>query len=219
MTAATAQSLSLENFKSYRDTGFLVVDTRSPQEFAEGFVPGAISIPFDNNFSDLVETLILSDRGLILVSHEGPAEAEALKALGFSNIAGYLEGGMHTWLEAGEAPDMVISIGSHEFSLDFKHDDSLTVYDLRPALGFQQEHLKNATNKSVEGLLNEISDFPTNKTYYLMCYDGALSMGVNALLKARGYHNFYHIAGGFKAVREEEKIELIAPNGKPNQGS
>lgn len=214
MTNAIANPMALDEFKEYRDKGFLVIDTRNPQEFAETFVPGAVNIPFEGNFGDNLDTLVLSDRGLILIANDGPAEINALKELGFSNVGGYLEGGMNTWLNGNEPIDMVISIDPHEFSLDFKHDDNIGIYDIRPELGFQQEHLKNAINKSPETLLSELPEFVTNKTYYILCYDGFLSMGVISLIKARGYHNFYHVAGGFQAVKEEEKVELIRAKGQ-----
>ncbi len=214
MTTSTSGPLSLADFKTYRDKGFMVVDTRTPQEFAEGFIPGAVNVPFETDFDDYVKTLLLSDRGVILISQDGDAEVEALKALGFTNIGGYLDGGMNSWLKANEPLDMVISIGPHEFSLDYRHDEGISVYDLRPEIGFQQEHLKDTVNTSSSELLNQLEDFPTNKTYYVMCYDGTLSMGVIALIKARGYHNFYHVAGGYKAVRDEEKVELIRAKGQ-----
>lgn len=214
MTTNTGTPLSLEDFKAYRDKGFMVIDTRSPQEFAEGFIPEAVNVAFETDFDDYVKTLLLSDRGVILVSHEGNPEIEALKTLGFTNVAGFLEGGMDTWLQAGEPLDMVISIGPNEFSLDYRHDEEISVYDLRPEIGFQQEHLKDTVNTTTTELLNQLSDFPNNKTYYVMCYDGILSMGVIALIKARGHHNFYHVAGGYKSVRDEDKVELIRAKGQ-----
>ncbi len=211
--------LPLETFKNYREQGFLVVDTRSPQEFSEGFIPGAVNIPYEDDFGAYVQHLVLSDRGLILVAHNGPEECQSLKDLGFSNVGGFLKEGMSAWFDAGEPLDMVISIGPHEFSLDFKHESDIKVYDLRPEVGFQQEHLKDSINKKPETLLGELEDFPTNKTFYVMCYDGYLSMGLIALIKARGYHNFYHVAGGYKAAREEEKVELIQAKGNQQKQS
>jgi len=206
--------MDLADFKEYRDQGFQVIDTRSPREFAEGFIPGAINLAFEADMGDFVDQLVLKDRGIILVAHDGPQEAEALKALGFTNVAGYLAGGMETWLNAGEPLDMVISISPQEFALDFKHDENIRVFDLRPEIGFQQEHLKDAMNKTPETLLSELPDLSTNQTYYVLCYDGFLSMGVIALIKQRGYHNFYHVAGGYKAAGNEEKVEIIRAKGQ-----
>ena len=203
--------LNLTDFKTYRDKGFLVVDTRDPQDFAAGFVPGSLNLSFDGSFEEPIFTLVMKDRAIILVAEDGPAEINALKEAGFTNIAGYLSGGFQNWLDAGEQIDMIISISPYELALDFKHDENLTLYDLRPELAFQQEHLKNSYNRTVDGLLNELPDLHTNKTYYLLCWDGRISMAVISLLKERGYHNFYHIAGGFQAAREEEKVELIKP--------
>lgn len=204
-------NLSLNEFQEYKDKGFMVVDTRSPSEFSNSLIPGAVNVPYTSRFYEIAEALLFKDRGLILVAHQGQPEVEALKSAGFTNVAGYLEGGMQAWLEAGQSLDMVISIEPGEFALDFKHDDQLTVYDLRPALAFQQEHLTESLNRTPEDLLAELQDLHTNKTYYLICSDGQLSMGMTGLLKNRGYHNFYHVEGGFEATRDQEKIELTKP--------
>lgn len=207
----TNLALSLKDFNEYKQKGFMVVDTRSPAEFAASLIPGAVNVPYAERFYELAEALLYKDRGTLLIAHQGQPEVEALKHAGFTNVAGFLEGGMQTWLDDGQPLDMVISIDSGEFSLDFKHDERLSVYDVRPAIAFQQEHLTESLNRTPESLLEELTDLHTNKTYYVICSDGQLSMGVLGLLKARGYHNFYHVEGGFEAIRQEEKVELTRP--------
>ncbi len=208
---ATNRSLSLADFQAYKNKGFLVVDTREPQEFAEGLIPGAVNVPFTDRFTELAEQLLDKDRGLVLVGPAGDDALNALKTGGFTNVAGYLQGGMATWQDNDQPLDMVISIDPGEFALDFKHDDGLTLFDLRPSVGFQQEHLTESFNRTPEQLLAELPDLQRNKTYYVICADGQLSMGVMGLIKNRGYHNFYHVAGGFEAIRQEDKVELTRP--------
>lgn len=205
------QTLSLADFKSYKEKGLLVVDTRNTEAFAEGLIPGSVNIAYNNRFEELAGKLLDKDRGLILLSAEGSSAMESLKAAGFTNVAGFLEGGMETWQNAGEPLDMVISIDPVEFALDFKHDEGLTLFDLRPEVAFQQEHLTESFNRTPEQLLEELPDLHRNKTYYLLCADGQLSMGLMGLLKNRGYHNFYHVSSGFEAVSQEEKVELTRP--------
>ncbi len=214
------QILSLADFKAYKEKGFLVVDTRTTEEFAEGLIPGSVNIPYNNRFEELAGKLLDKDRGLILLSANGPSAMESLKGTGFTNVTGFLEGGMETWQNAGESLDMVISIDPGEFALDFKHDEGLTLFDLRPEVAFQQEHLTESFNRMPEQLLEEIADLHRNKTYYLLCADGQLSMGLMGFLKNRGYHNFYHVSGGFEAVSKEEKVELtrLTQPKKPNTG-
>jgi hydroxyacylglutathione hydrolase len=214
------QTLSLADFQSYKEKGFLVVDTRNTEAFAEGLIPGSVNIPYNSRFEELAGKLLDKDRGIILLSAEGPSVIKSLKAAGFTNVAGFLEGGMKTWQDAGKPIDMVISIEPGEFALDFKHDEGLTLFDLRPEVAFQQAHLTESFNRTPEQLLEELPDLHGNKTYYLLCADGQLSMGLMGFLKNRGYHNFYHVSGGFEAVSQEEKVELTRPAQakKPDRG-
>lgn len=214
------QNLSLEDFKAYKEKGFLVVDTRDTTDFADGLIPGSVNVPYNNRFEELANKLLDKDRGLILLTNDGVSALESLKKAGFTNVAGFLEGGMDTWQNAGEPIDMVISIEPGEFALDFKHDEGLTLFDLRPEVAYQQEHLTESFNRTPEQLLEEVADLHRNKTYYVLCADGQLSMGLMGFLKNRGYHNFYHVSGGFEAVSQEEKVELTRPAQakKPNTG-
>lgn len=81
----------------------LVLDVRSPEEFAAGRVPQAINIPFDalpDRMGELgVEDL---DREIVVYCESGRRAAEAESALrhaGFSGVR-HLEGDMVAWREA-----------------------------------------------------------------------------------------------------------------------
>lgn len=219
MSESNPLALSLVTFKTYKTKGFLVVDTRGQQLFAQGLIPGSVNVPFNTRFEELAQKLLDKDRGLILLTEEGQSALEALKSAGFTNVAGYLEGSLAVWENAGEPLDMVISIDPGEFALDFKHDEDLTLFDLRPEIGFQQEHVTESLNRTPDELLDELPDLQRNKTYYVICADGQLSMGMIGLLKKREYHNFYHVSGGFEAIRKEEKVELTRPAKSKQAGS
>jgi rhodanese-related sulfurtransferase len=49
-----------------------------------------------------------------------------------------------------------------------------------------------------------------NKTYYVHCAGGYRSMIFVSTLKARGYDNLIDVAGGFKAIKESNKLAISA---------
>lgn len=207
------EPLNPDQLIEHQKHSVMLIDVRAPQDFSEGLVPGSINIPYEDRFDELIEQFLLPDRAFVLITPEKQEEAivEALKSRGYSNVFGYLKNGFKSWMEAGHQVDMAISISAYEFSLDLKHDENIEVFDLRPEDEFKQKHLEKTMNQSVEQLMQSYDDLQDNKTYYLLCRDGAKSMGLLSYLKAQGKHNLYHIDGGFEAM-EQEDISFIEPN-------
>ena len=84
------------------DAGTVVVlDVRTPAEFAAGHVPGAVNIPYDQVASRLGE--IPKGDEIVLYCHSGRRAglaAEVLTANGYQKLA-HLEGDMPGWQQAG----------------------------------------------------------------------------------------------------------------------
>ncbi|WP_420933756.1 rhodanese-like domain-containing protein [Alteromonas sp. A081] len=84
---------------------WLLIDVRSPEEYANGHIPGAINIPhksIDEYISELQEH---KDKPIILYCHSGRRARLAMKVLqehDFTDVM-HLEGDMLGWNEAGYA--------------------------------------------------------------------------------------------------------------------
>lgn len=79
----------------------LVLDVRSPEEFKEGHVPGAVNIPYDQMASRLGD--VPKDKDLVLYCRSGRRvgiAAEVLAANGYTRLS-HLEGDMPAWVEKG----------------------------------------------------------------------------------------------------------------------
>ena len=78
-----------------------VLDVRTPAEYAEGHVPGAVNVPHDQVVSRLAE--IPKDKDVVLYCRSGRRAglaADVLAAHGYSRLS-HLEGDMQAWTEAG----------------------------------------------------------------------------------------------------------------------
>lgn len=78
-----------------------VLDVRTPDEYASGYVPGAVNIPHDRLASRLAE--VPRDRPVVLYCRSGrraAVAAELLKANGYQDLE-HLEGDMLAWTERG----------------------------------------------------------------------------------------------------------------------
>jgi rhodanese-related sulfurtransferase len=108
-TAATAreaggfQEVSAAHFDKHRSAGAVVLDVRSPEEFAKGHVPGALN--FDINAPGFASKVAGFDKSkAILVNchagSRGVIAAAELARQGFKTVCN-LEGGLAAWEKAG----------------------------------------------------------------------------------------------------------------------
>ena len=80
------------------ETGYLIVDVRRPDEFAEGHIEGAINVPNEGITDEMPEELPDKDQLLLVYCRTGRRSKEAsakLAKIGYKNI--YEIGGINTW--------------------------------------------------------------------------------------------------------------------------
>ena len=88
-----------------RDPALVVLDVRTPEEFAAGHVPGAINVPHDQLEGRLAELAPLRDKDVVVYCKSGRRSALALEVLGRNGYTRlrHLEGDMPAWEAGGPA--------------------------------------------------------------------------------------------------------------------
>ena len=106
--AASAESMSQADLLARlnrKDPDLVVLDVRTPAEFAAGHVPGARNVSHDLLSSRLAELAPLRDKQVVLYCRSGRRTllaADVLHAAGFTHLA-HLEGDYLAW-EAEHRP-------------------------------------------------------------------------------------------------------------------
>ena len=100
---AKAPSISAVELHERRESGDapVVIDVRTPDEYASGHIPGAVNIPFDQVAQRIAE--IDAPHGVALYCMVGPRARKgesALLAAGYEKVL-HLEGGLAAWQAAG----------------------------------------------------------------------------------------------------------------------
>ena len=88
----------------------VVLDVRSPEEYAEGHIPGAVNIPYDQIGAEIGSLQDYRERGLVVYCRTGRRAGVAedvLSEAGFEQVWD-LEGHMVAWQEA-ELPVSVLA--------------------------------------------------------------------------------------------------------------
>ena len=193
------------------ETNALVIDTRSPKTFGEGFIPNSINISIDGSFAVWVGTLIPDIKQEILLVTDIGREEEViirLARVGYDHAIGYLKGGFDAWKSADKDIDTIKSITAEEFAEAESNDPEINILDVRKKSEYDSEHIANAENAPLDSINNSMSMIDKNKTYYVHCAGGNRSMIFASILKARGYDNLIDVDGGFGAIKASGKFKI-----------
>jgi glyoxylase-like metal-dependent hydrolase (beta-lactamase superfamily II)/rhodanese-related sulfurtransferase len=211
------QALSPDAFETaVNETGALVLDTRDPADFAEGFIPNSINIGLDGQFASWVGTLISDIKQNILFIAEPGHEEEVVTRLarvGYDQAIGYLEGGFESWKNAGKETDSIASISPADLAAEAGKED-FDILDVRRKSEFDSEHVVNAENIPLDYINQNMSAVDKNKTHYVHCAGGYRSMIFISILKARGINKLVNIQGGFNAIKRSRTFPItdyVAP--------
>ncbi|MBL4664129.1 MAG: MBL fold metallo-hydrolase [Flavobacteriaceae bacterium] len=199
------QVLSPEAFEATaNETGAIVLDVRTPEDFIQGHVPKSIFIGLDGGFAPWVGALIADvKQPLLLITPPGREEEAVtrLSRVGFDKTLGCLDGGVKGWEKAGKEIDSLASIPAEKFQSLFGNSD-VPVFDVRKETEFETMHIENAINTPLSFINNHLSEFPKNETFYVHCAGGYRSVIAASILKSRGIHNLSDVAGGFDAIKQ-----------------
>jgi hydroxyacylglutathione hydrolase len=182
-------------------TGALILDTRAPQVFAAGFVPGAINIGIDGQFAPWVGALIADiAQPILLICDEGREEENIMRLarVGYDHTLGYLAGGIAAWREAGKPVDHIKSIAASD--LEKEWNENISVIDIRRPGEYDTAHIPGVPNKPLDYINDWMATLDHEKTYYVHCAGGYRSMIAASILKSRGYDEVIDIAGGYGAI-------------------
>lgn len=183
-------------------TSALILDTRSNEDFAKGYVPQSINIGLNGDFAPWVGALIVDVKQPILLITDAGKEEETvtrLSRVGFDHILGYLQGGVDAWAKSGKELDKVNRISPKEFEekVNIEVDK---IFDVRKESEYAAEHLDGAYNRPLAYINEWIKDVVPSEHFYMHCAGGYRSMMAASILQARGYRNFTEIDGGFSEI-------------------
>lgn len=195
--------LSAEVVESAIKNGVLVLDTRHPQVFNKGFIPGSVNIGLGGMFAIWVGTMIPDvNREIIIVAEEGKEKESIMRLsrVGFDRVIGFLHGGIDQWEKSSRNTDTINSVTADEFSKS--QNPSYTILDVRKVDEYAVNHLEGALNFPLDFINDKLSGLDKNGNYYVHCKSGYRSMIASSILRKNGFKNLVEIAGGFEAIKK-----------------
>lgn len=205
------QPLSVQAFEAaFQETDALILDTREPNVFTKGFIPGSINIGIDGNFAPWVGTLITDVKQKILLIADEGRETEVITRLarvGYDYCIGFLQGGFEAWKNAGKPVEAIETIQAAQLA-DLIKNQTVTIADVRKKSEYDSEHIIDAVNAPLDFINDSMMKIHKNETTYIHCAAGYRSVIFISILQARGYTNLINVTGGFKAIKETNKFTI-----------
>ena len=183
--------------------GALVVDTRDAATFAEGHVPGTISIPLNRSFVTWAGWLIPYDRDFYLLADEvgSPAVDLAVRELamiGLDRVGGtFGADAIRLWTHAGGRLESVPQVTVAD--LGARGGPGSTVIDVRGASEWAEGHLPGARHIPLGHLVDRLAEVPRGSPVVLQCQGGGRSQIAAGLLQAHGIGRVSNLVGGLAA--------------------
>ena len=186
----------------------VIVDTRSMLEFGGGHIAGAINIEDRGELSVWAGWMLDPTQPLIIVLRSDYKLDEVVSLFwrtGFTNIAGYLVGGMSAWAQAGLPMDHIQQIDVYTLYQDLK---AVQVLDVRAPQEWSSGRIPNAKHIYLPDLPKRMGELNKKVPVATYCGTGYRASIASSLLKQAGFEDVRNVPGSWIAwIKAELPIE------------
>jgi hydroxyacylglutathione hydrolase len=199
--------LSAGEVAALQDAGALLIDARSPAEFAAAHIPGSVNVGLGTSFAIWAGWLAPYDREVVLIlprdDHYDEARTE-LRRIGIDTVAGFLQSGIEAWTESGRPTGSLQELSIDELAERLiAAKNELRVIDVRDEAEWVSGHVPDACNLPAGAIAQgAMADVDPDVPVAVMCGSGYRSAVAASLLKHRGIKNVMTVPGGMSAWTE-----------------
>ncbi|HEX3251239.1 MAG TPA: rhodanese-like domain-containing protein [Pyrinomonadaceae bacterium] len=180
--------------------GHVLLDVRAATDFGAAHVPGSINIGLGGQFAMWAGSLIPLNSAIIIIADTSAQVDESvvrLARVGIENVAGYLEGGVQSWQDAGLPVDAIAQVSVSQLKEQMANSD-LQIVDVRRPGEYVSGHVPSALNAPLASLDKSLNPLPLKKDKLtaVICAGGYRSSAAASLLQQKGFSNLLNVSGG-----------------------
>jgi hydroxyacylglutathione hydrolase len=199
---AAPRALSPAEAADQAERGALLLDVRDGAAFGAGHVPGSLHVGLQGQFASWAGTLAPPDRAIVVVADDEASAAEAvlrLSRVGLESVAGFLDGGLAAWADAGRPVATLSQITADELKARLAESRELAVLDVRRPTEYASGHVPGARNLPLDQLAREDGGLDRARPMAVLCAGGYRSSAACSLLEGRGFKALFNVVGGTSA--------------------
>jgi hydroxyacylglutathione hydrolase len=196
--------LAAHQVAAHRDAGALLIDARSPHEFAAGHIPGSVNVGLVGNFTLWAGALAPYDRDVVLIlpaDDRYDAARTDLRRIGIDRVAGYLAGGIDAWT-AGKLPAATLAemTVAELASAVGPARNGLMILDVRDKTEWERGHIPGARNVPAGDIARGVvPDLDGAAPVVVVCGSGYRASVAASLLHRAGVPHVVTTPGGMDA--------------------
>ena len=198
---AALQALDIDEVTRLVDAGAMLLDGRTPEEFAHGHLVGSINVGLEGRYAEFAGSVVPSDDDIVLVVEPG-FELEArnrLGRIGFDRVVGYLDNPMGVMAAAPERTQRASRLTVREFEQRRVDVGGVQIVDIRNPGEVALGSVPGATAIPVGQLPGRIDELDPSAPTVVYCAGGYRSSVAASLLRLRGFDDVSDLIGGFGA--------------------
>jgi hydroxyacylglutathione hydrolase len=194
-------ALGWDDLQHHIADGAVVIDTRSPQDFAAGHIRSAINVGLDGRFAEFAGEVVDPDRPVVLVTDDG-TELEAkvrLGRVGFDRIVGHVVRPKEALAAHPEEVAVASRLRADELAARMATIDDVAVVDVRGPAETEAGTIRGAVVIPLPSLVHRLDDLDPARPTVVYCASGYRSSIAASLLRSRGFADVSDLTGGYAA--------------------
>jgi len=198
---APLRALDLDEVTRLVDAGAMLLDGRTPEEFAHGHLVGSINVGLEGRYAEFAGSVVPSDADIVLVVDPG-FELEArnrLGRIGFDRVVGHLDDPIGVMTTVPERTERASRLTVREFEQRRAEIDDLQIVDIRNPGEIALGSVPGSSAIPVGQLPARADELDPSAPTVVYCAGGYRSSVAASLLRLRGFEDVSDLVGGFGA--------------------
>ncbi|KAA0083715.1 MBL fold metallo-hydrolase [Mycolicibacterium sp. P9-64] len=194
-------AMTYEQVRAAIDAGAVLVDGRTPEEFAQGHLRQAINIGLQGRYAEFAGSVLKSDVDIVLFTEPGQ-ELEGknrLARIGFDRVIGYLAQPDQAMFAHQDDVAVASRLTAKAFDERAARIADLQVVDVRNPGEVEAGTIPNAIAIPVGQLPARVGELDPAKPTVVYCAGGYRSSVAASLLRQNGFADVSDILGGYGA--------------------
>ncbi|OMB99932.1 sulfurtransferase [Mycobacterium sp. NS-7484] len=198
---ATPPALDYRHATEAVAAGAMLVDGRSPEDFAKGHLRNAINIGLAGRYAEFAGSVITPDADIVLVTEPGEEREgkNRLARIGFDRVLGYLDDPERAMFEHRDDVEVASRLTAHAFGERAGDIADLQIVDVRNPGETEAGMIPGAINIPVGQLPDRTAELDPTRPTVVYCAGGYRSSVAASLLRRRGFTDVSDILGGYGA--------------------
>lgn len=191
------KNLNQQKYQEAKQNKLKLIDIRPKEQFANGFLKGALNIPNNNSFSTWMGWFLNYEEYFVLIA--APEEIEdltrKLMRIGMDNIHGFITPEQIVEFEKGKQ-ESYESISKSAVKRKTANDN-VQIIDIRGKSEYNDGHIEGAVNIFMGTMDENLDKVAKDKDVIIYCGSGNRSAIAYSLLAANGFDNILNYGGGW----------------------